>query len=171
MHQYTRKIIAALIIAGFSSYSSADTATINFTGNIKKSECTLESATYNINLGEWSSVDFTGIGSTTTPVPLNMSLNCPSSNVLVTAQISANAVTSQAGTFSLNSVSGAAAGIGIQLLDSAGGALKINTPFAVTTAVIDKKINLNWQARYIQTASSITEGAGNATVSVVFTYQ
>ncbi|WP_119937965.1 fimbrial protein [Enterobacter huaxiensis] len=162
--------LTCFLFAHSYSFCLADTATVNFTGNVKKAVCTLNSDTYNINLGDWSTSDFTSIGSTTTSTALDIVLNCPSSDIAVTAEIIGTADTTQSGTISLTSSANSASGIGIQILDEASSPLTINSPFLIENSISNQKMNLAWKARYIQTSNTVSEGTANGLINVSFTY-
>lgn len=169
MSDYTKLSILLLSLT-VSHFSLADSTVVNFTGNVKKSPCTIDSTNYNIDLGEWSTGDFPAIGTTTTSKALDIVLNCPSSDIAVTAQIIGTADTSQTGTVKLTQTTDSATGLGIQLINESNTPLAINSNFILSNAVTNKKISLSWKARYIQTSSTVTSGSANGVVNVSFTY-
>ncbi|CAI2538699.1 Type-1A pilin [Serratia ficaria] len=72
---------------------------------------------------------------------------------------------------SLEGGSGAASGVGIQLL-------RDNTPLAVdgsqastTTSLLEGANSLSFQAQYIALSDAVTAGAANATADFTLTYQ
>lgn len=131
--------------------------------------CTVSTPTVNVNLGTWDTDDLTSIGAKTSNVAVPLQLNC-GSNVQVNATIAATADTSQQGTMKISSGSGAASGVGIQMVDSYGSPLKLNSQFVASSSA-NGVITLPWYAHYIRTGSAVTPGSANAVATVTLNYQ
>lgn len=131
--------------------------------------CTVSTPTVNVNLGTWDTDDLPSIGAKTSNVAVPLQLNC-GSNVQVNATIAATADTSQQGTMKISSGSGAASGVGIQMVDSYGSPLKLNSQF-VASSSSNGMITLPWYAHYIRTGSAVTPGSANAVATVTLNYQ
>jgi type 1 fimbria pilin len=73
----------------------------------------------------------------------------------------------------MNLAPGSAAGIGIQLANSSGAAIRFNTSTDSNlnlTQTAGQRYTIELQARYYQTGTSITAGAANSTATVTLTY-
>lgn len=141
------------------------------TGTVLSPSCEITSPnTMNINLGDYTTAEFTSVGHTTQSVPVNIAVNC-NANTKLNTTITADADPSQAGTVKIISGTGAASGVGVQLTDNNSTPLKLNEKFLVASLPSDGAYTINWQARYIQTASAVTTGNANASVTVAMTYE
>lgn len=132
--------------------------------------CSIMTPTVNVPLGEYRTSDFASVGSTTASQPVNIVLDC-NSGIKVNAVISSTAEASQAGTIALTQSADTATGIGVQLLDANNNPLAIGTSLVAGTTTGKGNYNINWQARYIRTATAMTAGAANATATVTISYE
>ncbi len=130
-----------------------------------------------VNMGSIMQSAFKGIGSTggMTPVPVNVAVNaCPSGlNSIQYQFIPVNAVLdSTNGVLALASGS-TATGIGLQLKDSSGNALKYNTQYTLTSysKTAGGSYTIPLTAAYYQTAATVTAGSANAVLTFTMTYQ
>lgn len=133
--------------------------------------CTLTTSTADTSLGAWNVQYFTGIGTQTTSTPINLNFSCDNAGVKVLATISADADTSQPGTIKLASGTTPAKGLGVQIVDAYNNPVPLNTQFTVTTSTNAGIYSPGWKAHYIQTASQVSAGDGNASLSVTFNYE
>lgn len=163
----------SVLVMCYTNSVLADNSTINFTGRFNQSGCTVTTgSTVTINLGDWLSSDFEGVGTYTSRKLIPITLNCSAgANVVATIQGDANS--SFDGTLNLlSSGSGSAAGgIGVQLINASNVPLKLNQEFSVQSNVSTGLYDFNWYARYIQTKSTISAGPANATATVVINYK
>ncbi|WP_336222372.1 fimbrial protein [Citrobacter amalonaticus] len=162
-------------VPGFFSLS-ANGSSILFgnllvTGTILSPSCEITSPTsMNIILGDYTTAEFTSVGHTTTSVPMNIALNC-NANTKVNAIINADAETSQSGTVKITAGTGAASGVGIQLVDNNDVPLQLNQKFLVASLPSSGAYTINWKAHYIQTSSAVTTGNANAPVTITLMYE
>ncbi|MEN2468963.1 fimbrial protein [Burkholderia sp. GS2Y] len=129
-----------------------------------------------VNMGSYMQSAFKGIGSTTSPaIPVTVAVNaCPSGlNTIQYQFIPVNAVLdSTNGVLALSSDS-TASGIGLQLKDNNGNALKYNTQYTLTSysKSTGGSYTIPLKATYYQTAASVKAGSANAVLTFTMTYQ
>ncbi|MXN75435.1 fimbrial protein [Burkholderia sp. 4701] len=136
--------------------------------------CTTPNVT--VNMGSTMQSAFKGIGSTTNPpVAVNVAVNaCPSGLTSIQYQfIPVNAVLdSTNGVLALSSDS-TATGIGLQLKDSSGAALKYNTQYTLTSysKSTGGSYTIPLKAAYYQTSATVKPGSANAVLTFTMMYQ
>jgi len=141
---------------------------------INVSACTTPNVT--VDMGSHMQSEFTGIGSTTKQaVAVNVAVNaCPIGlNSILYEFDPVNAVLDATnGVLALSSGS-TATGIGLQLKDSSGNALKYNTKYTLTSysSATGGSYTIPLTARYYQTAAKVTAGSANAVLTFTMTYQ
>jgi major type 1 subunit fimbrin (pilin) len=136
--------------------------------------CTTADVT--VNLGSHQQSEFTGIGSVTkSPVGFNIAVNaCPGGLTKIQYQfIPLNAVLDATNGVLALSSSSTATGIGVQLKDGSGAALKYNTQYTLSgyNTTTGGSYTIPLTAAYYQTASSVTPGSANAVLTFTLTYQ
>jgi len=142
--------------------------------NITVAACTTPDVT--VNMGSHMQSEFTGIGSTTKQaVAVNVAVNaCPIGLNSIQYEFDpVNAVLDATnGVLALSSGS-TATGIGLQLKDSSGNALKYSTPYTLTSysKSTGGSYTIPLTARYYQTAAKVTAGSANAVLTFTMTYQ
>ncbi len=143
--------------------------------------CTTNSDTANLAIQLQAAFlrDFTGVGSTTKPMPFNINLSNCYKNPKVTMSLTGTAdpdYPAAAANGVLKVVGGTATGVGVQLLGNAGGT---PVPFALNQDVVIGTVNGNGKtdsftfpmiARYIQTNAKVAAGSVNATATINLTY-
>ncbi|KVQ34602.1 pilus assembly protein [Burkholderia cepacia] len=140
---------------------------------IKQAACTTPNVT--VSMGSHKQSAFTGVGSTTPAVAVNVGVNaCPAGlNSIQYQFIPVNAVLDAAnGVLALSSDS-TAAGIGLQLKDNNGKALAYNTQYALTgyNSSTGGSYTIPFTANYYQTSATVTPGTANAVLTFTLTYQ
>ncbi|QAU24789.1 hypothetical protein EO087_12990 [Dyella sp. M7H15-1] len=150
----------------------AENAQINFIGTISGPTCSLQTSDITIPIGTVDKSTFTGIGSSSpwSPNVQLVSAGCNASLVSMTFSGTADANNS-----SLFTVTGGAAGIGIEVCKTGGSAagecaVPNDTSRPVTFTPAPAGQGYSFAARYVQTAGTIAAGPGNATITVVITY-
>ncbi|VWC29695.1 fimbrial protein [Burkholderia lata] len=144
------------------------------TSIINVAACTTPDVT--VNMGSHMQSEFTGIGSTTKQaVAVNVAVNsCPIGLNSIQYEFDpVNAVLNATnGVLALSSGS-TATGIGLQLKDSSGNALKYNTKYTLTSysSATGGSYTIPLTARYYQTAAKVTAGSANAVLTFTMTYQ
>lgn len=142
------------------------------TGTINVMACSVQTPVVNVPMGEHPLTDFTGVGYTTAPVDVPISLDCDG-GARINAEITAQAAsgTSQPGAMQLDSGADSASGVAIQLLNSAGTPVALNQKFVVDTVESPGDYHFNWTARYLQTNATVTSGQANTTATLSLTYE
>jgi major type 1 subunit fimbrin (pilin) len=127
-----------------------------------------------VNLGTHDSKEFSGVGSAASATAFSIALNnCPSGIGSVKYQVDAvtTVVDASRSVVALTSTS-TATGVGLQVLDNTGNAL----PLGQLIAFAGYKSNggnftIPLKARYYQTASRVTGGTANSSMTFTITYQ
>ncbi|EKM0374816.1 fimbrial protein [Cronobacter turicensis] len=148
---------------------------INFTGEILDAACEVVnslSSPLAVDLGKVSKTAFTGVGSTTNITSFFLELkNCPETVTKASIKFGGNADTDNANVLALTGGTGAASGVGIQLVDADGTPLNLYTAsadYALQTGTATN--NLEFGARYIQTGAAVTAGTANGSSTFTVTY-
>ncbi|MDK1225572.1 fimbrial protein [Cronobacter turicensis] len=148
---------------------------INFTGEILDAACEVVnslSSPLAVDLGKVSKTAFTGVGSTTNITSFFLQLkNCPETVTKASIKFGGNADTDNANVLALTGGTGAASGVGIQLVDADGTPLNLYTAsadYALQTGTATN--NLEFGARYIQTGAAVTAGTANGSSTFTVTY-
>ena len=120
--------------------------------------------------------EFSGIGSTTSPVKsFNISLNnCPAGMNSIQYRIDAlTSILNAANSVVALDASSKATGIGVQLLDNTGKAFPLGTmtTFSGYNGGTGGSYTIPFQARYYQTGSKVTAGMANTEMTFTMTYQ
>jgi len=166
-------LFLALSLGYHAGAAMADSAQINFTGEIQQAGCTVESPTdVTVTMGSWFSTEFKGPGTTTSKIAIPLTLDC-SAGARVTALITGDAALSQPGTINVVSRGSgtAATGVGVQLVDGNSTPLNINTSFVVANSATGGTFLPNWYARYIQTDDTVEAGMADAIAVLTLSYQ
>ncbi|VWD43911.1 type-1 fimbrial protein subunit A [Burkholderia lata] len=158
-------------------YTVATSGHVSFsltTTTVSVASCTTPDVT--VNMGSHMQSEFTGIGSTTKQaVAVNVAVNaCPIGlNSILYEFDPVNAVLDATNGVLALSSSSTATGIGLQLKDGSGNALKYNTPYTLTSysKSTGGSYTIPLTARYYQTAASVTAGSANAVLTFTMTYQ
>lgn len=168
----TLAIATGGILTSTHSAFAAETITANFIGEITASNCSVSAsnATVSVPLGSVPANTFTSVGSQSkdTPFTLNFS-NCPTRNISVTAQGTADPANSNYLALTNRGNQGVASGVAI-LLKRNGSTLPLSS--AVNLGQPDGSGNLavNLTAAYISTASVVSAGTANSTATFTLSY-
>lgn len=171
MSMTSLRIIAATLMSGLliSHTALADSVTVNISGNVVASPCTVESASpLSVVLPDILASDLSANGKVGTKVPFELKLkDCPANTAKVTATYGGTASTLSPNSFKNT---GTATALVLLVMDDAGGIIYPNT---TRTATVDTK---KQTAAFKQTVQIYAKGAvqpgtviGNIVVS--FTYQ
>ncbi|MCM7587701.1 fimbrial protein [Enterobacter chuandaensis] len=148
--------------------------TINFTGSIIDETCTVDSGSQNLNvdLGKVSKTSLDGAaGKKAASSSFTLSLSkCPETVTTAKVKFDGTSDSSNQQLLALNSDTGVASGVGIEIADSSGN------PIALHTASPDIKLtgganSLNFIARYVSTGTVVTAGNANGTSQFTINYK
>jgi len=161
---------------GVFAYAQCDNGQIytNFafgTSNITGSTCDLDTAALNVDLGDYKTTDFTGVGTTTEKKTVAIPVTCTGANSAFSLAVSAvNPADITNGVMALDS--GGASGIGVQLLQSDGitPVPLTNSSWSAGTSVIGTN-TINLFARYYQLDNTVTSGNATSSVTLTFNYK
>lgn len=139
--------------------------------NVTTLACTVINTAITVPMGTVEKRSFSGVG--TWPGDSNTkSFNIPLSCNLgtkVNLQIDGNAQNANNGVLNINSGTGSASGIGIQILYN-DQPLVLGTSF-LTDTTTNETYNINLKSRYYQTSSNITAGSANSSATFTLTYR
>ncbi|MDK4745514.1 fimbrial protein [Leclercia adecarboxylata] len=176
-----RKIVSGTFIAtalccSVSAWAAnSGEGQINFTGEIIDSACQVVngvSSPLDVSLGKVSQTAFTGSGSTTSTTRFDIQLkDCPETITSAAITFGGSADGTNANVLAVTPGTGAATGVGIQLLDKTENPLSLYTASTSYTLQSGTTTNdLVFGVRYIQTGSTITAGPANAVSTFTVMY-
>lgn len=131
--------------------------------------CNITTPTVNVQMPSFYRSSFTAVGNTTPATDFKIGANCDS-GVIPTITFSSQGSGAATDTFAINSGSGAASGLGIQLLYS-GAPVNQNEAVTMNTTTATGVTEFPFSARYIQTASDVTSGNADATITFTLQYK
>lgn len=140
---------------------------------IKVAACTTPDVT--VSMGSHKQSVFKGIGTTTPAVAFNLGVNaCPAGlNAIQYQFIPINAVLDAANGVLALSGDSTATGIGLQLKDGNGNALKYRTQYVLTNynRATGGSYTIPLRAAYYQTGQRVTPGSANTVLTFTMNYQ
>jgi|APAra7269096870_1048528.scaffolds.fasta_scaffold00541_15 major type 1 subunit fimbrin (pilin) len=164
-------LLSGLLLATCAASNSvrAETAHIYFSGTIAAPTCSLQTSNITIPIGTVDRSVFTGVGSVS-PYSPNVALISAGCNATLVSMTFSG--TADADNPKLFAVTGGAKGVGIELAKTGGGAYAVpndtSKPITFTPAAAGQ--GYSFAARYVQTTTTVTPGAGDATITVLITY-
>lgn len=172
-----KKIFIASAIAAVSVLSSASVlasdGTVNFTGEVLDSACTVDigaNNTMNVDMGKVAKTAFTGKGSTASYTKFDLKLTkCPATVTSATVKFDGTADAGDNSVLALTVEEGVATGVGIQLSDSADKVVSLGSPTSSVTLAAGDNV-LPFYARYIQQAAAVTAGPANSVAQFTLNY-
>lgn len=175
-----KSLLISALMATFTILTPSTFAadgTVNFTGSIIDNACIVDIGpgnTLTVPLGKISATSFTAAGTTSAATKFTLKLRtCPSNT---TATVKFDGVTSGDNKIlALTESPDMAKGLGIQISDKDGTIVPIagnsgNYPLEKGEAEADVTNNLDFIARYIATAETVTAGRADATASFTINY-
>jgi len=178
-----RNVLAAAVVTGSSFAAHAADGTINFTGEVVDSACTVDTSTASqtVNLGKVLKSAFTGVGQVAAATRFNIVLNnCPSSLPTVTVKFDGTANANDSDILALNSDQ-TAQGVGVALYEEDGvtpiplatqsKSITLDTTSTGSPAVAANSNTLTFVAKYKATQQTIVAGTANATSDFTISYQ
>ncbi|ENA0608713.1 fimbrial protein [Enterobacter bugandensis] len=172
----TRKTLAglALVMSGFGSGAMAADGTIKFEGDIVDTPCVVssESSDQTVSMGKVKSSIFTKAKDVAPEQGFNIKLDECSTSVKKNANVTfiGTQDTADNTLLAINNASGAAKGVGIEILNNSGTAIAMGSASA-DTALKDGQDTLLFKARYKSTAATVTPGSANAQTDFEVNYK
>lgn len=165
-------VAAALLSAVSMNAANAADGTITFTGNIIAQTCEVNGAVPGdipVTLGDYTTGEFNGSGSTAGNETITMALtNCPTTVNNVSILFGGTADGDNA---DLLAVERTGAGVGIGIYESNGSTIIPINNSSANIALANGVGNASFIAKYVATATAVTEGAANATAQYTIQYQ
>lgn len=164
-------MIASLSVCAANAFA-AD-GTINFTGTITDTACTVtNNATkpLTVTLGTVSSKGFTTAGVTAAPTAFDIGLtDCPDTMKNASVKFGGDSANSDNSILKLTPGTGVATGVGIQIVDNTGKVVPLYTSSSLTPLTAGTN-NLQFIARYISLADTVTGGKADSTAQFTIVY-
>jgi major type 1 subunit fimbrin (pilin) len=170
--------LSLLVMAGLASMTlrsayadGNDSGTITFTGQVLDSTCTLDSKALDVAMGAVTVDAFSTAGVTGRNVPFKIDLsNCNAKLSGVKVELDGAADKTKPEFLGLDSGANAAKGIAIELLDNKAKQVPINSVSDEYT-ITEGNNALNFDARYVSTADTVTAGDANASANFTLLYR
>ncbi|EKT1238209.1 fimbrial protein, partial [Escherichia coli] len=124
---------------------------------------------FNVDMGSVKKTEFSGIGSSpasSNTRDININLACDA-GTKVSMQVDGNVINAANGILKLNNDTGAATGVGVQLLYN-NSPLTLSSPVFIGTA--STTMNIQLQSRYYQTQAEVKSGVANSVATFTMTY-
>lgn len=149
---------------------STHTNYVAYTGDItvRTQTCTVSNKTINVSLGDYNISDFPSIGSVSNSKPFNVALNCDD-GANVSIRIDGTSVSGIQGVVALSSGSGAAEGVGVQILNSSNEPVTIGQAWQVAAVTTKGSLSIPLNGRYYR-IGDVTEGAADAIATFTMIY-
>ncbi|WP_320338386.1 type 1 fimbrial adaptor subunit FimF [Enterobacter asburiae] len=169
-------LLATLLWLECSCSFAAD-STITISGYVRDNACAVagESKDFTVDLMNNPAKQFSAVGATTPPVPFRIVLSpCGSSVTAVKVGFLGTADNINSNLLKIDSGASAAAGIGVQILNSQQVMLPINSPSSSilwTTLMPGQTNTINFYARLMATQIPVTAGHVNATATFTLEFQ
>lgn len=168
-----KKIVVALLLCSLGEAMASD-GFIHFTGNITDQTCSIDAASQQqtVALGKIAKSTLNGkVGSQAAATKFSLIVkSCPETITGASLKFDGNGDSRYPDLLALDSVSGAATGVAVQIADKLGTEIPLHTAsaeFPLTTGTN----TLDFTARYISTASTVTVGSANATTEFTIVYK
>ncbi|HGM5490691.1 TPA: fimbrial protein [Serratia fonticola] len=167
--------VAVLASSAFGVSAFAADGQVNFTGEIIDAACTVVNTPANplqVTLGKVAKTAFTGAGSTAAATKFTLQLkDCPATVSSASVKFDGTSVSGDNSVLALTQDSGVATGVGIQLSDDANTVLPLFTASKAYPLQSGSSVNnLDFVARYIATAATVTAGPANSVASFTVNY-
>lgn len=147
--------------------------TINITGKIHSDTCVLDNDNLRVELGNINSHEFNQKDKQSDPVHFAVVLtNCENTVSGVSVKFSGTSAPGNPALVAIDNVTGAATGLGINIMDDQKKPIAINSDSHQYPIVAGGSSNmLNFYASYMTIADVITAGPASASVTFALTYQ
>ncbi|EMC1016755.1 type 1 fimbrial protein [Enterobacter bugandensis] len=157
-----------------SPFSRAADMTVNFTGNIIDSTCTIATPDIQVPLGDHERRIFKTVGGTAPGRSFSVMLaDCPTVITSATFLFEGNADSTDENYLALTDEDGVATGIAIRI-QQGSQVIPINTETTVPSVANNgtpRSISANFFAYYVSTSTDVKPGKANATATITVIYQ
>lgn len=180
---FTRSLLVAAIFGGVAFSAVASDGTLNITGTILDSACTIDTttATQTVNLGVIQRTSFKETGSVAGKTKFSISLkDCPSTVTSASVTFDGTANKANPDILALNSGQ-TAEGVGVAFYEADGitpiplltksTSVTLDTATSGEPATPSNVNQLTYVATYKSTQDAVTAGSANATSNFTITYQ
>jgi major type 1 subunit fimbrin (pilin) len=163
---------AVITISSLSTVANASDGTINVTGTISDSTCTINTSSVSIpvDFGTVSSKAFTGVGSTAGIEPIKINFDsCPASITSAAVSFDGTSDAVNSDLFALTSAS-PATGVAVGLYEADGtteipyGSTSKSAPLTTAGGT------LSYFAKYVQTATPVAAGSADTVINFTVKY-
>lgn len=168
-----KKIIMSVLLCSICDAIASD-GFIHFTGNITDQTCSIDAASQKqtVALGKIAKSTLNGeVGSKAAATKFSLIVkSCPETITGAALKFDGNGDSRYPNLLALDSVSGVATGVAVQIADKVGTEIPLHTAstdFPLTTGTN----TLDFTARYISTESTVTVGSANATTQFTIVYK
>lgn len=173
---FIRQTLAAAAATGISFMAHAADGTINFTGTILDSACTVDTstATQTVNLGQIPKSSFSAAGDVAAATRFTIALkNCPAAVTSASVKFDGTADAKDSSILALSSGQ-TAQGVGVALYE-ADGVTAIPLATQSKSLTLDTSAGntnaMTFVAKYKATQSTVVAGTANATSDFTISYQ
>lgn len=166
---------AFLVVAvGMAGGVQAADGTINFTGNITDQTCKVDTGSQNlpVNLGNVAQTALNGAkGMRASPTEFTISVSdCPETVTGANVKFDGTSDSNDQSLLALDSGTGIATGVGIQIADDNGTAIPLHTASS-DYPLVEGANTLDFVARYVSTGPAVTTGTANGTSEFTIVYK
>ncbi|MGX5022271.1 fimbrial protein [Enterobacter sp. UPMP2060] len=162
------KKTTSLAFLFFSASTFASDGTINFTGNITDTSCTISTSDVTVDFGTIAASSFTAKGDTAAGRSFQLTLtNCPYESATVRFDGNADP---EGKLFLIDSGTGKASAVGIALYDVNNQQVLPNTPSSAYVLSKTAANTLNFTAKLQSTAATVNSGNISATSNFTIVY-
>ncbi|MBT0724141.1 fimbrial protein [Rosenbergiella sp. S61] len=173
MRKNISKILLVPVLATASFVASAADGTINFTGTITDTACTVDAASANqtVPLGTVARTGFSAVGSTSAATKFTIGLTaCPASVTAAKVKFDGRANSTNSNLLALNSDQ-TATNVGIGIYEQDGSTLiPLGTQSASKTLSSTAANALTYVAKYYAVATPVGSGSANSTANFSIVY-
>lgn len=171
--KFTNIAVSVASLLMLSSAAFASDGTVNFTGEIIDSACTIDigaNNTMTVDLGKVAKTAFSGAGSTASATEFDLKVkDCPATVTTAVVKFDGANYSGDNSVLALTAETGAATGVAIQLKD---GAQKVLPLFTASSSYALKAGDntLPMYASYIQKETTVAAGKANSTAQFTLNY-
>lgn len=164
----------AMVAACAAGSALASDGTIHFTGNITDQTCKVDTGSQNlpVNLGSVAQSALNGSkGMRAAPTKFTISVSeCPETVTSANVKFDGTSDTDDQSLLALDSGTGIATGVGIQIADKNGATIPLHSA-SPDYALAEGANTLDFVARYVSTGPAVSTGTANGTSEFTIIYK